>query len=401
MIAHDRQRFGVVLVAVCIALASHALVAAQTAAQTEVPSANRGQTPNWLINPENWIDHRYAFEAGQAEGNHEALRVDDGGWRMDEAAWDTFPARGVWESGVTRVPGGFTELLPSWNVEAPPMTGLTLQVRVAHEGPEGLEWSPAMYIGEWGEPTWDTSPTEFEKGRVAVDILKLDDPAAAFELRVVFESRAMVRRTTPRLRRVVAVASHRDESRDAPASPSNPGVGERILLPVPHMVEGEIPDSVITELCSPWSTGMVMAWAGAELPIARHAQNIFDPTYGIFGNWGRAVAWASSHGLRAEVARFRSWSDVRATLERGQPIIVSIAFEAGQFPSNILESTTGHLIVIRGMTEAGHAIVNDPARRRGGEAVVYEKHDLARAWFSRGGVSYLIEPAEGRSSDAR
>src|SRR6202044_1848419 len=110
----------------------------------------------------------------------------------------------------------------------------------------------------------------------------------------------------------------------------------------------------------------------------------WDSEYLLYGNWNRAVARAGALGLDAWVTRFRNWQQVRATLASGQPIIASIRFKEGEFPSNVQNSTEGHLIVIRGMTAEGDAICNDPANRQRGNHVIYKADELGRAWFGRG-----------------
>lgn len=416
-------RRGIPIALACLlTVGAGATIAAESGGETDM---------DWTRNPERWVDERFVFEPGDGVALRRlAVRSaadsssapptlrERRAWGLGEAAWERYPATGVWRSGPVEVDGGFTELLPSWNVQAPAWTGLVMQVRVrwdpragadaaeSNDGGVDIEkdddgdgggvgaaaWSPWREIGAWGEPTGGDTPTAFDGGRVAVDVLELDRRASAFEVRVWMESRDMVGRASPRLRRVAAVASRRDDPL-ADTGSDEAVAGEPIVIDVPHMVDGQPPDAVIAELCSPWSTAMVMKWAGVDLPIQSHARAIFDPDHRLFGNWGRAVAWASSHGLDAELTRFRTWDRVRAALAAGQPIIASIAFDEGEFPSNIMDSTNGHLIVLRGLTDAGDAIVNDPASRDRGEAVVYRRDELARAWMSRGGVAYLIRPA--------
>ncbi len=46
-------------------------------------------------------------------------------------------------------------------------------------------------------------------------------------------------------------------------------------------------------------------------------------------------------------------------------------------------------------------IVNDPARRKEGDGVVYKASELARAWFDNGGVGYVICPPAQHATAAR
>jgi hypothetical protein len=57
-----------------------------------------------------------------------------------------------------------------------------------------------------------------------------------------------------------------------------------------------------------------------------------------------------------------------------------------------MRRTSGHLIVIRGLTPDGNGvIVNDPAHAKVGESIIYDAGELARAWFDRGGVAYVFD----------
>jgi hypothetical protein len=142
---------------------------------------------------------------------------------------------------------------------------------------------------------------------------------------------------------------------------------------------------------------MVMAWCGVDRPTAENAHAIYDPDNDLFGNWGRAVARAGEFRLDAWVTRFRDWDAVKAQVAAGNPVVASIRFKSGEFPSAVLPETSGHLIVIRGFAPSGDVIVNDPASRERGDGAVYRADELARAWFDHGGVGYVIR----RAGDSR
>jgi hypothetical protein len=127
-----------------------------------------------------------------------------------------------------------------------------------------------------------------------------------------------------------------------------------------------------------------------EFPLVKNAAAIYDPEHALFGNWMRATQRAGELGLEAWVDRFRDWDQVRQVLAAGAPIIASIQFKAGKFPSAVSKSSDGHLIVIRGFAPDGNVIVNDPASREKGNAAHYNPQELAPAWFGHGGVAYRI-----------
>jgi hypothetical protein len=133
-----------------------------------------------------------------------------------------------------------------------------------------------------------------------------------------------------------------------------------------------------------------MQYLGLDRPTEENALGIYDAEYGLFGNWGRAVAWAGQNGFDAWLTRFRNWDHLRATLATGQPVIASIRYKEGEASSFVMKSTKGHLIVIRGYTAGGDFIVNDPASKDRGNGAVYKADDLRRAWLDHGGVGYII-----------
>lgn len=129
-----------------------------------------------------------------------------------------------------------------------------------------------------------------------------------------------------------------------------------------------------------------------------NALAIYDPENALFGNWNRAIARAGDVGLDGWLTRTRDWDQVKASIAAGQPLIASIAFREGEFPSNVLNRTGGHLIVVRGLTPEGDAIVNDPASADKGDGVVYVAEELQRAWFGHGGVTYVIRKTDDASA---
>jgi hypothetical protein len=174
----------------------------------------------------------------------------------------------------------------------------------------------------------------------------------------------------------------------------------RVDLPVPFRAQGIENRAISGSICSPTSVSMVMAWAGIDKPTVENALAIWDDDYALFGNWNRAVQYAATLGLDARLERFTTMDQVRARLAEGQPIIASINFERGTFPSNVMNATDGHLIVIRGYTESGDLIVNDPASKDRGNGIVYKADELANAWLvNTGGVGYIIHrPAHAARS---
>ncbi|HEY8477863.1 MAG TPA: C39 family peptidase, partial [Chloroflexota bacterium] len=79
---------------------------------------------------------------------------------------------------------------------------------------------------------------------------------------------------------------------------------------------------------------------------------------------------------------------------QGRPAIISVRFEPGQLRGAPIQSTNGHLIVVRGFTPEGDVVVNDPiAPSAASVRRVYQREDLERVWVhNAGGVVYVLAP---------
>ncbi|MEM6749115.1 MAG: C39 family peptidase [Planctomycetota bacterium] len=369
---------------------------------------------DWLRNPLGRVDSRHAWQSeAWAQGDKAGVAAGPAGLTLAVETDSSYPWRGVWTSPVVEPDHPVTELLPSWNLTAPPDTGVAFEVRVRGAGDIATEtdaddqgaWSPWLDVGVWGR-TSPGGPTRFEHGQVLIDVVELAAPADAFQVRARLESFAGSPDATPVLKKLVVVASGPGEPSEAQlTSAPTPivsvdstrasGTAWARDLPVEFRTQMDNVEAIRSRTCSPTSVSMAMQYRGVDLPTNTHAMGIYDDRAGIFGNWGRAVAWASTHGLRAELVRIRDWRQLEACIAADQPVIASIAFGPGEFPSNVMKQTAGHLILIRGLTEDGDAIVNDPASAERGDGVVYKKQELARAWLNHGGVAYLIAPPAG------
>lgn len=342
-----------------------------------------------------------ATEAGASQsppifGKQRAF--EDAWLYLDPAAEKDFPQRGSFTTREVVTAFPFTELLPSWNATVPDRSGVFFEARVRLV--ETGEWSPWLYMGAWGHLVMPPTRTiKFDHGKVEVDVLLLDKPADAYQLRAQFRRYDFDPNVSPALHRLACVTSGRvdDPAERARLDPPPAIVGDWARsLPVPFRPQGIEDPSIKGSICSPTSTSMVMAYHGVSLPTLDNALAIYDPNYGIFGNWARAVQYAANNGLAGYLDRFRTWDEVKALIAQGQPVIASIRFDEGTFPSNVMKETDGHLIVVRGFTKDGDAIVNDPASKDRGEAIVYKADELANAWFGgSGGVGYVITKRDG------
>lgn len=324
---------------------------------------------------------------------------------LDDPRERSWPKSGQWTSPEVKGAFAFRELVPSWNVITPPETGASFDVRV-RDASSG-EWTDWLYMGSCGRTLTPVSRTvESGIARVKIDEMLLSMPADAYQVRATLFSFDFDPKVTPTLRRVAVVYSGqtRDPALRAKLRPAAPAIGawaRDLKIPFRAQVEPSLPAPLRPQICSPTSVSMVLQHYGVDRPTVENALAIYDPEYRLFGNWNRAVQRAGALGLDAWIARFRTWDQVKGEIAAGRPVIASIRFERGTFPSALYPETGGHLLVIRGFTKDGDVIVNDPARRGEGDGVVYKASELARAWFDNGGVGYTIRPPATHATAAR
>ncbi|MEM8873064.1 MAG: C39 family peptidase [Planctomycetota bacterium] len=319
-------------------------------------------------------------------GKRDDVSLSDGTLTLSEASATGYPRRGRWVS--ERMPiGHFFELLPSWNASCPPNTGIRVYARTWDDYTKRV--SPWLDYGYWGRVPLPEHGERFEHGAVAVDILELDRPAIAAQVRVDFFG-FDVEGPGPTLETLHFASrgpADRNEPPDRPTSPIN--------LDVPFIAQRTAGDRIGGEICSPTSVTMVAAFHGIEPTLVENALAIYDVEHNLFGNWNRAVQRAAELGLAGHLERFSQWAQVEPHLHAGRPIVASINFEPGQCQSFVMDETDGHLIVVRGITEGGNIIVNDGASADDGAGAIYNADELRTAWFENaGGVGYVIYPRD-------
>ena len=321
-------------------------------------------------------------DRGLRDGEGEGVAAGERGLRLQPRD-DAFPNVGTWTWPEQAGELAFTELLPSWIVITPPDTGVRFSGRV-RDAASGA-WSPWLDFGYWGRVPPPQEAESFDGGRVKVDVLALERPANAWQMRVRFYSYRLDA-DVPAVRQLAVSASGPGE----PAAKAEPTAWSGVL-DVPFIPQATAGPKIGGEVCSPTSLTMVATYHGEARPLVENCAAIFDTEHGLFGNWNRAVARAGELGLSGHLDRFYALDKARRTIADGTPIIASINFKEGEAPSFVMKRTSGHLIVLRGVTADGDFVVNDPASAERGEGAIYKARELQRAWIDNaGGVGYVI-----------
>jgi hypothetical protein len=319
----------------------------------------------------------------------------------------------------------YTELVASWNADAPP--GTWIQVAVTGIGDDGIR-SKSYILGRWTSASPDKDPAATihrtsvpaqgdTLATVAIDTLvaRADRSLSTWQLTVsLFRESGTT--ASPAVRMVGAMASQLPgKLRKLPASPS--GGAEGINLRVPEYSQeihiGEFPEynNGGEAWCSPTSTAMVLAYYGRGPTPADYAwaaryqdpqvdyaaANTYDFNYDGTGNWPFNTAYAARYDLEAFVTRLRSLTEAEQFIEAGIPLVVSLSFKKGEL-TGAGYGTNGHLMVVRGFTADGNVIANDPAshliQSNDEVEVVYDRAEFENVWVGHsGGIAYVIHPS--------
>lgn len=296
-------------------------------------------------------------------------------------------------------PGGFDSAIVSWNALTPAGTWVELRLKAL----VGNRWTREYVMGIWSSDSGtirrhSVNGQSDADGEVETDTLNLNNRATAFQVKVILYTS---NGATPKLS-LVAVNTTRKGDNPALAS-SHAAWGKDIV--VPERSQMIYPDGGEV-WCSPTSTSMVLAYWSAKTGKAMLDQTVpttaartLDWIYDGNGNWPFNTAYAASFdggNIEAYVTRLLSLSQLESWIEKGIPVIVSIAYKSGQLAGTPIPASNGHLVVVRGFDQGGNVITNDPAAdpRLGQKTrIVYNRAQFEQQWLGNsGGAAYLIYP---------
>ena len=289
--------------------------------------------------------------------------------------------------------------IPSWNARTPSGTWLRTEMRVRSGG----NWTRWWEMGVWARGTrtikrHSVNGQRSGNWRVLTDTLQSIGPvfADAYQYRLTLLSK---RERTPRVGAIYVTASNSYRNGEAFVGPNEKLWDKDLSVPARSQMiypnGGEV-------WCSPTSLSMVMAyWANKKgrrslnQKVLTVARGTYDYVYRGNGNWPFNTAYAGTNGLKASVNRFSSLGQVERWVSKGVPVVASISWGRGDLTGAPIPASSGHLLVIRGFTNAGNVIVNDPAASsNSGVRRAYQRDEFYRAWFKSGsgGVAYIVRP---------
>ena len=310
-----------------------------------------------------------------------ARRTRYGAWsRADGRLRRASDEVSVWTSPWCAPGFTFTELVASWSATTPRGTWL----EVAAQARGSRAWHE---LGQWSSGTRPTRRTSITGDPdVDTDVWRPRDGADGYRLRVRLHGTP-----PPDLHRIGAVVSA-----GAWRGPTSAPLRRRErVLDVPRLSQMTYAEVGGRGWCSPSSVAMVLSHAGTLPPttdIPRAAREVFDPAYDGTGNWPFNTAWAAREAGNAFVTRLRDLRDAERFVDAGIPLVASVAYPPGSLTRAPTHGTAGHLVVVRGFSEAGDVVTNDPgAATDRSVRRTYDRGEFERAWLGgSGGTVYVI-----------
>lgn len=274
----------------------------------------------------------------------------------------------------------YNQGLPSWNGTAPDAnSSFLVQMRF----PYGGGWSPWLTVGFWKRYWWSSyGVTSYGGGYVDIDYVKLSSYVSSWQFKVTL-MRSGLEVSSPTVHKISFFVSDSRTTASADISQIVSDAPDEIFVPTEFIYQYAVDPDIGGSICSPTSVAMILRSYNTSVDPLGFALDTRDPYYSIFGVWPRVVQNASEYGLDGAVTRYRSWSQAREVLAGGGRISMSVGPPL----------YAGHLMMLAGFSSGGDPIVHDPARSDG-YAYVYDKTQLSRSWFEKGGVAYTFYPSD-------
>lgn len=282
-------------------------------------------------------------------------------------------------SDVFTTPFPFSSLFLSINYAPFSQGNILLEVQVYQE----RRWGDFFKLGYFSPTAKLSFPLQqTPDGQVQTDELVLTHEAEAYRFRIKTEGSVY-----PSL---IAVCGVRDpfvyEEELSACLPEGSFVKE--VAPISQM-ELNHPDR--RRICSPVSLCMALNALGIPVSLREVMQGVFDHKADIYGNWLFNMAYAATLGTEAYVRRFGSLEELKEFITLDSLVIASVAYGKEELTGAPLETTPGHLVLIRGWGE-GKVCVADPAAERK-ETVLrsYEAREFAKIWLHhKKGAAYIV-----------
>jgi len=306
-----------------------------------------------------------------------------------------YPLKGYYESPEYKLNFLFIDILPSWNVELPEATGYAVQIAIKKE--DG-DWSKWYYLG--GNEPKDKYPfekfTEDDLGKVDTDYIVTKEPVKYIKYKIwLFSDDG---KNTPALVRFFlalrgAQKLNPDYVRIKEESAKK--LPKKVKMRIPFRSQIVLPKELRGQACCPTSVSMVLAYYKNKIETEKVCDLCYDPIEKMYGVWPRAAQTLSQFGLVSYVRRYRNFDEVRETLAKKIPIVISIKVGKKDLPE-VPGNAPGHIIVIAGYKDKDIFYINDPGthHHKRGHQVKYSPERLQKVWLDNGGVGIPAYPED-------
>ncbi len=283
----------------------------------------------------------------------------------------------------TNAPFGVNNVVCSWNVDMPPGTGFRTEVR-AYNG----SWTSWFEIARQGTIPGGISRVKGSRSNgIDDDTLMLPSLHSRVEYRVTLYTNTVG--VTPTLR--LMSVCYADTSTPVPYVPlPNPGYTASLAVPFRSQNWSTVDPCCI---CGPTSMSMAMAYCGAFLSTEYVVTEEYDSYNDMYGNWPFIAQEAAKYGFKSYYSRSNGQQPLRDLIAQGCPVEFGMAYSAGQLTHSPISSTSGHLVLVVGITSDGNYICNDPAGSTSTwDHVIYDKNEIANVWLGHGGTTIPCIP---------
>lgn len=285
-----------------------------------------------------------------------------------------------WRLSGVSPPGPCNRVVPSFQVGLAPGDRLRVCVRIQSSSGESLRGE----LGGWGEPLPAGLPEPDPGLRREVDELVLEGGQV---LSVDLEFQVEDPKSNL-LRAAVAFWPSFEEIELPPGSCLPSSKVPRICQYASGHPEGG-------RICGPASLTMGLQGLGVSAELLRECEEVWDPYFGIYGNWARLAARAGDHGIRAWVERGGGPRALGAHLAARRLVLLSLAWDGHERPNPPIPRSSGHLVLAVGFDSEG-VWIQDPAYSpEHPDRSHLDWQGLLRSWKS--GASIVLEKASVRS----
>lgn len=273
----------------------------------------------------------------------------------------------------------FSSLVLSANFAAQDDGCLLLEVQVCRGG----EWSGFYKLGLLSAQFKRSFPPQEDAfGRVETDELCLSASAEAYRFRLKTSG-------VGRLNGLWACGVRAPFAYDVKSASRLPsGAFCAAVEPVSQM-EQKHPDK--RRICSPVSVSMALNALGQKTLLEPFLQDVFDQSAAIYGNWTFNTAAAGMRGAQAFVRRFSALTELKDFVTPDSFVVASISYGRGKLDGAPMESTAGHLVLVRGWGKQKVLVADPAAATKETVLRAYDARQFAEAWLlNKKGAAYIV-----------